>query len=114
MISMMIVICGIYVARSQISLSSYLQEHQNVLVSLLNAILIEILNKIFRSISNCMTGFENHRTEVTFENSLIAKNFTFQFITCFSSSYYLAFISLWLDPNDITNQCGYNDRCKIY
>lgn len=108
---MMVIIMAIYVVRSQISLTSYLKDHQSILVSLLNAILIEILNNFFRSISNCMTGFENHRSEVTFENSLIAKNFTFQFITCFSSSYYLAFISLWVDPNNITNQCGFNHTC---
>jgi len=38
-----------------------------------------------------LTEFENHRTETSYSNSLIAKSFLFKFVNCYNSLFYIAF-----------------------
>jgi len=62
--------------------------------SAINAVIIELFNRGFNGILATLTNLENHRTDVSFESSLITKLFVFQFVNYFSSFYYLAFVAI--------------------
>jgi hypothetical protein len=47
-----------------------------IIASLLNAVQIQIMNYIYSIISIELNDFENHRTEVDYEDALIAKTFS--------------------------------------
>ena len=60
--------------------------------SVLNAIQIQVLNIIYEKIAVSLTQNENYRTDTAYEDSLISKLFSFQFVNSYASFYYLAFI----------------------
>lgn len=45
--------------------------------SILNAVQIIVFNMIYSTLAYKMTNFENHRTQTSYENSLILKTFIF-------------------------------------
>lgn len=57
-----------------------------------NAVLIIILGQIFKAVAKFLTDWENHRTDVEYEDSLIAKTFLFSFFNSYSTLMYYAFI----------------------
>ncbi|KAF6017966.1 hypothetical protein EB796_023726 [Bugula neritina] len=59
--------------------------------SVLNAVAILILGKIYEKLAHILTDWENHRTGSAYRNALIIKLFAFQFANCYSSLYYIAF-----------------------
>jgi len=61
------------------------------LTAVLNAIQIQILNQIYGRVGLALTEFENHKTETSFSNSLIAKSFLFKFVNSYNSLFYIAF-----------------------
>ena len=71
-----------------------------IIVSLVNAVQIQVLNLIYGSIAIALTDYENHRTETEYEDSLIAKTFIFQFINSFSPMFYIAFIKPFISDYD--------------
>eukprot|EP01052_Picozoa_sp_SAG31_P017474 SAG31_NODE_1196_length_9445_cov_9.153970_2_plen_209_part_00 len=61
--------------------SSILEEKQfELLSSVTNLTLIGVNGQIFYAIARNLTKWENHRTHSEVQNSLVAKNFVFQFI----------------------------------
>ncbi|XP_069504936.1 anoctamin-10 [Ambystoma mexicanum] len=60
--------------------------------SILYAIVIEIMNRIYRYVAECLTSWENHRLESSYQNHLILKVLVFNFLNCFSSLFYIAFV----------------------
>lgn len=62
------------------------------LISVVNAIQIQILNFVYSLVSNKLNENENHRTDTEFENALIAKSFLFKFVNSYNSLFYIAFI----------------------
>ena len=67
-----------------------------------------------------MTNWENHRTQSSFESSLIAKTFLFQFVNSFNSLFYIAFFKSeeegCYDPNDSeseTTRVGASCRAEL-
>ncbi|XP_067945254.1 anoctamin-7-like [Watersipora subatra] len=59
--------------------------------SLLNAVAIMILGKVYEILAVRLTDWENHRTASAYRDALIIKLFAFQFANCYSSLYYIAF-----------------------
>jgi hypothetical protein len=60
--------------------------------SIINAVQIIVFNMIYSTLAYKMTNFENHRTQTSYENSLILKTFCFQFINSFNAILYIAFL----------------------
>jgi len=63
---------------------------------ILHALIIMLLNSLYRVVAETLTEFENHRTEHEFENSIIIKRFLFEAFDCYIALFYIAFYEL--DP----------------
>lgn len=57
--------------------------------SVLHAVQIEVLSSVYTEISQRLNDLENHRTDTSFENALISKNFAFQFVNKYSACFYI-------------------------
>nr|XP_033785972.1 anoctamin-10 isoform X2 [Geotrypetes seraphini] len=75
------------------------QEHQsemsNLMLfvpSIIYAIVIEIMNRLYRYAVEFLTSWENHRLESSYQNHLILKVLVFNFLNCFASLFYIAFV----------------------
>jgi len=105
----MVIIAAISLFSFRIFLTRY-TTYASVVGSILNAILIQVLNKIYRTIAYSMTDWENHRTDTEFNNSLLIKLFLFQFVNSYTSLYYIAFfkkeLPLWGDDS-LRDRCSY-------
>lgn len=55
------------------------------------------LNNLYRIIGTRLTHWENHQTELSFENSLILKRFLFEAFDCYVALFYLAFYERNMD-----------------
>ncbi|KAH0483116.1 MAG: hypothetical protein KVP17_004806 [Porospora cf. gigantea B] len=66
--------------------------------ALITAILVQVFDKFFMSISESLIEFENHPYEHEHRDSLIFKYFTFTGMDYFSPLFYLAFIKTYLEP----------------
>jgi len=75
----------------------------------MNAVVIMILNKVYRTLAVKMNEWENHRTISEFHDNLLFKIFLFQFVNSYTSLYYIAFFkqhtNLWGDPN-LPDKCS--------
>uniref|UniRef100_A0A8B9JXF9 Anoctamin n=1 Tax=Astyanax mexicanus TaxID=7994 RepID=A0A8B9JXF9_ASTMX len=60
--------------------------------SIIYAVVIEIMNLLYRYAAEFLTGWENHRLESSFQNHLVLKVLVFNFINCFASLFYIAFV----------------------
>ncbi|NWT44056.1 ANO10 protein, partial [Chroicocephalus maculipennis] len=60
--------------------------------SIIYAIVIEIMNRIYRYAAEFLTSWENHRLESSYQNHLILKVLVFNFLNCFASLFYIAFV----------------------
>ncbi|KAK7114042.1 anoctamin-10-like isoform X2 [Littorina saxatilis] len=55
------------------------------------AVLIGILNGIYRKVAKLLNDFENHRLDSSYENHLVMKLILFDFVNCFICLFYVAF-----------------------
>jgi hypothetical protein len=55
-------------------------------------VLITLLNFLYEYLALALNRMENHRTETDYENNLVIKLFSFQFVNSFFSLFYVAFI----------------------
>lgn len=53
----------------------------NAIPGILNGLLITVFDSLWRTVSLVLTRRENHRTNQEFENSLVYKRFSFQFVS---------------------------------
>ncbi|KAF2983848.1 hypothetical protein EK904_005206 [Melospiza melodia maxima] len=60
--------------------------------SIIYAVVIEIMNLIYRYAAEFLTSWENHRLESSYQNHLILKVLVFNFLNCFASLFYIAFV----------------------
>uniref|UniRef100_A0A4W3J4I5 Anoctamin n=1 Tax=Callorhinchus milii TaxID=7868 RepID=A0A4W3J4I5_CALMI len=63
----------------------------SVTASLINFVIIMILNLVYERVAIWITDFELPRTQTEYENSLTMKMFLFQFVNYYSSCFYIAF-----------------------
>ncbi|KAM4579753.1 anoctamin-10 [Odontesthes bonariensis] len=59
--------------------------------SIIYAVVIEIMNLIYRFAAEFLTEWENHRLESSYQNHLVLKVLVFNFFNCFASLFYIAF-----------------------
>ncbi|XP_077125102.1 anoctamin-10 [Ranitomeya variabilis] len=94
---------AIYVMMIYFSLESWVMtydhEQQSTFSSLLlfvpsiiYAVVIEIMNRIYRYAAEFLTNYENHRLESSHQNHLILKVLVFNIVNCFASLFYIAFV----------------------
>ncbi|KAK3788799.1 hypothetical protein RRG08_029246 [Elysia crispata] len=62
-----------------------------VVSSILNAVSILLLGKIYDMLAIKLTDWENHRTQTRYDDALIMKLFAFQFVNSYASCFYIAF-----------------------
>ncbi|GFN81556.1 anoctamin [Plakobranchus ocellatus] len=62
-----------------------------VISSILNAVSILILGKVYDMLAIWLTNWENHRTQTRYDDALIMKLFAFQFVNSYASCFYIAF-----------------------
>ncbi|XP_003476919.2 anoctamin-10 isoform X3 [Cavia porcellus] len=60
--------------------------------SVIYAIVIEIMNRLYRCAAEFLTAWENHRLESAYQNHLVLKVLVFNFLNCFASLFYIAFV----------------------
>ncbi|XP_069907049.1 anoctamin-10 isoform X2 [Oryctolagus cuniculus] len=60
--------------------------------SIIYAIVIEIMNRLYRYAAEFLTSWENHRLESAYQNHLVLKVLVFNFLNCFASLFYIAFV----------------------
>ncbi|CAJ1061386.1 anoctamin-10 [Xyrichtys novacula] len=60
--------------------------------SIIYAVIIEIMNIIYRHAAEILTDWENHRLESSYQNHLVLKVLVFNFFNCFASLFYIAFV----------------------
>jgi len=70
------------------------------IVSGITVIQIQLLNAIYNFIAIKLTEYENHRTDIQYEDALISKTFVFQFINSFSALLYTAFVKPFIPEYD--------------
>jgi len=106
--------CGVtssvYVMRS--ALEPSLKENAATVASFISGIQIALFNIAFTSVAGRLNDGENHQTDTGYEDSLISKVFSFQFVNSYISFFYLAFIAQYLersqyDEGEFLGQCGY-------
>ena len=67
----------------------------------INAVFIIGMNIFWAITAQIMTEWENHRTETKFNDSLILKTFTFQFVNSYTSLFYIAYAMLEPDSGTL-------------
>uniref|UniRef100_A0AAR2LEF3 Anoctamin n=1 Tax=Pygocentrus nattereri TaxID=42514 RepID=A0AAR2LEF3_PYGNA len=60
--------------------------------SIIYAVVIELMNLLYRYAAEFLTHWENHRLESSFQNHLVLKVLVFNFVNCFASLFYIAFV----------------------
>ncbi|XP_060576313.1 anoctamin-4-like isoform X2 [Ruditapes philippinarum] len=84
-----------------------------IVSSLLNAISILILGKVYDLLAVKLTDWENHRTQTMYNDALIIKLFAFQFVNNYSSCFYIAFFRGRFDNSGILGYGReYKDSCE--
>ncbi|XP_075683262.1 anoctamin-10 [Rhinoderma darwinii] len=60
--------------------------------SIIYAVVIEIMNRIYRYAAEFLTNYENHRLESSHQNHLVLKVLVFNIVNCFASLFFIAFV----------------------
>ena len=69
-----------------------------LLSAFLNLFIIVVYGMVFESCAETLTHYENHRTQEEFDDSLILKNFSFQFLNNYWALLYIAYMREIPDP----------------
>ena len=64
----------------------------SVIADLMNALSIAVLDVVYKKVAIRMTSFENHRTQTSFNDSMITKLFLFSFANSYAPAIYIAFL----------------------
>jgi len=70
----------------------------------LNAIIMLLLDNVYRKLAIKLNDWENHRTNTQHEKSLIIKIFAFQFVNSFCSLFWYAFVDKNSDSLELVGQ----------
>lgn len=79
-------------------------EQSSLVKSVLVAVQVQVFNVLYTSLAHFLNNYENHRTDVQYEDALIAKTFAFQFVNQFAALFYLAFAKPFLQELDSCNK----------
>jgi hypothetical protein len=78
----------------------------------LSAVAIVILGTIYKKIAIMLTDWENHRTDIDYEDALISKTFIFEFCNNYIGLFYIAFLKPLFGPQIAeTFKLNFNQPC---
>jgi len=94
---MLVVNISIMTYRLILSISSQYEdsfgaEYQTYITGILSTVWITVMNLVYKQVAVKLTDLENHRTETSYENTLIFKTFVFQFANSYTTLFYIAFV----------------------
>lgn len=75
------------------ALAEPLGSYAQIIASLVTAAQIQILDRIYPTLADKLTEFENHRTDPDFSDSMTTKLFVFLFVNCYGTFFYIAFVA---------------------
>lgn len=85
---------------------------ESFLPSLVQAVVIQILNAVYRGMATDMTNRENHQTDTQYEDNLVSKLYMFTFVNSYTALYFIAFIegytSLGCEKGSCMNYLAYS------
>ena len=84
---------------------------EEIVPNAVQAIVIQILNAVYRGMAKEMTDNENHQTATQYEDSLVGKLYLFTFVNSYAALYFMAFIqgstSLGCEKGSCMNDLAY-------
>lgn len=89
MILVLCCIAGTYVLKVAVSPYPYVEDFVPTTVQ---AIVILILDGIYRQMAKAMTDNENHQTDTKYEDSLVTKLYLFSFVNSYACLFFIAFV----------------------
>ena len=100
------IVTSIYIIRFTLQKKGINTINSQTIASIINAIQIQLVNKLYNNLAKYLTNKENYRTITEHEDSMVIKLFFFQFINSYASFFYIAFIA------EIFHDCSNNsDNC---
>ncbi|CAI2170722.1 1786_t:CDS:10 [Funneliformis geosporum] len=105
LICVMIVIVSVSALLIAPKLWINLGSYKSWVTAITNLIIIFYMNMLYMYVADWLTTFENHRTETSYEDSLILKSYLFDFVNCYSGLFYILFFKEKFIKN-IINQEG--------
>eukprot|EP00735_Rhodelphis_limneticus_P011287 TRINITY_DN4372_c0_g1::TRINITY_DN4372_c0_g1_i1::g.21188::m.21188 TRINITY_DN4372_c0_g1::TRINITY_DN4372_c0_g1_i1::g.21188 ORF type:complete len:745 (-),score=274.36,sp/Q14AT5/ANO7_MOUSE/28.48/9e-67,Anoctamin/PF04547.7/1.1e-130,DUF221/PF02714.10/0.0029,DUF221/PF02714.10/2.4e+03 TRINITY_DN4372_c0_g1_i1:308-2542(-) len=100
-IVMFFVMCLAVVMTSILILKNSSNEGLSFSAGILNGIIIAVFNAIYKYVAMRLNDWENHETDTEYEDQLITKIFSFQFLNSYMTLYLLAFIKPWAHHSDL-------------
>jgi len=67
-------------------------KYSEIVIALVFAVVIRVLGSLYDAIAEALNEWENYKTETEYEDALIFKTFTFQFVNNYGALIYVAFI----------------------
>jgi hypothetical protein len=77
---------------------------------MINAVAIQVLGAVYKTIAQKLNDWENHRTDTAYEDALIAKSSTFNIVNSYATLSYVAFIKSGTDVFGVTQHCIFRDE----
>jgi hypothetical protein len=77
-----------------------------IYAGLINAVQLITLNEIYQMVAVMLCDWENHRTDSSYENTLVVKTFAFQFVNSYFSFFYIAFIKQYIESVSMGSHAG--------
>jgi hypothetical protein len=78
----------------------------SIIATLMNTVVIVVLNMVYQGVAISLNDYENHRTDTQYEDYLISKIFSFQLVNTFAGLTYVSFVKTYLGIH-----CTKNDNC---
>ena len=69
----------------------------SVIASLINTVVVVVLNILYQRVAIRLNDYENHRTDTEYEDNLISKIFSFQLVNTFAGLTYVSFVKRYLN-----------------
>jgi len=104
-----VVVCTFAVLSFRLFVQGYQSTLGSVAGGASNAIVIMIMNILWKMVATKLTDWENHRLESEYTNNLIFKIFVFYFVNSYTSLYYMAFFKSKnhvFDSNNLIDGCN--------
>ncbi|XP_054720857.1 anoctamin-5-like [Uloborus diversus] len=111
-----IIVVTVLTASDHPVLQPYAKIATSVTASLLNLVVIIIMDKVYRNLTAQLTNLEQPRTQREYEDTFTFKMFLFEFINMYSSLIYIAFFKgrFFGHPGDTFTLFGFRqDQCEL-
>ena len=95
-----------YFLTNEVNLIYYGRDFSHIIASVLQSVIIVVMNIIYLHIAIALNNFENHRTDTQYEDFLISKIFVFQVVNSFAGLSYVAFIKSFIGVTCTNLNCS--------